>query len=56
MNIVTADGLKFIAEAEKQYDVIYLDAFLKPSADTDSTGVPLSAADAGSFTSSCRRS
>lgn len=42
VNIVTADGLKFIAEAQKQYDVIYLDAFLKPSAGTDSTGVPLS--------------
>jgi spermidine synthase len=41
VNIVTADGLKFIAESEKQYDVIYLDAFLKPSADTDATGVPL---------------
>jgi spermidine synthase len=42
VNIITADGLKFIAETEKQYDVIYLDAFLKPSADTDATGVPLS--------------
>ncbi len=41
VNVVTADGLKFIAEATKQYDVIYLDAFLKPSADTDATGVPL---------------
>jgi spermidine synthase len=41
VNIVTADGLKFIAEAKKQYDVIYMDAFLKPSADTDATGVPL---------------
>jgi spermidine synthase len=42
--IVTADGLKFIAEPQstKAYDVIYIDAFLKPSADTDSTGVPLS--------------
>jgi spermidine synthase len=41
VNVITADGLKFIAESEKQYDVIYLDAFLKPSADTDATGVPL---------------
>jgi spermidine synthase len=41
VNIITADGLKFIAENEKQYDVIYMDAFLKPSAETDSTGVPL---------------
>lgn len=42
VNIVTADGLKYIAETPKQYDVIYLDAFLKPSGETDSTGVPLS--------------
>jgi spermidine synthase len=42
VNVITADGLKFIAETEKQYDVIYLDAFLKPSVDTDATGVPLS--------------
>jgi spermidine synthase len=41
VNIITADGLKFIAETEKKYDVIYLDAFLKPSAETDATGVPL---------------
>jgi spermidine synthase len=42
VTIITADGLDFIANAKKQYDVIYLDAFLKPSAGTDSTGVPLS--------------
>lgn len=41
VNIVAADGLQFIADATKQYDVIYMDAFLKPSADTDATGVPL---------------
>jgi spermidine synthase len=41
VNIVTADGLKFIAETEKKYDVIYMDAFLKPSAETDATGAPL---------------
>jgi spermidine synthase len=42
VNIVTADGLKFIAAAEDQsYDVIYMDAFLKPSAETDGTGAPL---------------
>ena len=42
VNIVTADGFKFIAEAKDQtYDVIYMDAFLKPSADTDETGAPL---------------
>jgi spermidine synthase len=41
INIATADGLKFIADAKKPYDVIYMDAFLKPSADTDGTGAPL---------------
>jgi spermidine synthase len=38
------DGFVFIQQAlkeERKYDVIYMDAFLKPSTDTDSTGVPL---------------
>ncbi|MCC6493361.1 MAG: fused MFS/spermidine synthase [Pirellulales bacterium] len=39
--LITADAFKYIAESEKQYDAIYLDAFLKPSADTDGTGAPL---------------
>jgi spermidine synthase len=39
--IITADGLKFLAETRNKYDVIYLDAFLKPSAATDATGAPL---------------
>jgi spermidine synthase len=42
VTVHTADGFKFIAEAKKPYDVIYMDAFLKPSADTDGTGAPLS--------------
>jgi spermidine synthase len=41
INIITADAFKYLAEATTQYDVIYMDAFLKPSGDTDSTGVPL---------------
>jgi spermidine synthase len=43
VRVITADGLKFIAEPKetKAYDVIYLDAFLKPSAETDETGAPL---------------
>jgi len=40
VRVVTDDALKFIAAGEKKYDVIYMDAFLKPSADTDSTGAP----------------
>jgi spermidine synthase len=41
VKVATADGLKFIAESKTPYDVIYMDAFLKPSADTDGTGAPL---------------
>ena len=41
LNIITADGLKFLAETRDKYDVIYIDAFLKPSAATDATGAPL---------------
>lgn len=41
VKVATADGFKFIADAKKPYDVIYMDAFLKPSADTDGTGAPL---------------
>ena len=47
VNIVTADGLKFIADAKDQtYDVIYMDAFLKPSADDRRHGRPARTADA----------
>ncbi|MFT5523314.1 MAG: spermidine synthase [Pirellulaceae bacterium] len=38
--IHTADGLKFIANSEDKYDVIYMDAFLKISNETDAAGVP----------------
>jgi spermidine synthase len=41
VNVVTADGFEYLAKTESQYDVIYMDAFLKPSRGTDSTGVPL---------------
>jgi spermidine synthase len=41
VNIITADAFKYLAESQIPYDVIYMDAFLKPSGDTDSTGVPL---------------
>ena len=41
VNVVTGDGLKFLAETGTKYDVIYVDAFLKPSAGTDDTGAPL---------------
>ena len=41
VSIITADGLKYLTETRNNYDVIYLDAFLKPSAATDVTGAPL---------------
>lgn len=41
LNIITADAFKYLAESQAPYDVIYMDAFLKPADDTDSTGVPL---------------
>ncbi|MHC4600277.1 MAG: spermidine synthase, partial [Planctomycetota bacterium] len=39
--IFTEDAFKYLERVEDRYDVIYMDAFLKPSADTDQTGVPL---------------
>lgn len=39
--IFVDDGVAFIANTKEKYDVIYLDAFLKPSESTDSTGVPI---------------
>ncbi len=41
VHVETADGLKYIADAQKKYDAIYMDAFLKPSEATDGTGAPL---------------
>ena len=41
LNVVTADAFRFLDETKKRYDVIYMDAFLKPAPDTDPTGVPL---------------
>jgi spermidine synthase len=39
--IFTEDGLTYLRQTSEHYDVIYMDAFLKPGGDTDSTGVPL---------------
>lgn len=41
VKLLTEDGLKYLEGTEAKYDVIYMDAFLKPSADTDKTGAPL---------------
>jgi spermidine synthase len=35
-----ADAMKFVESAEPGYDLIFMDAFLRPSSDTDATGVP----------------
>jgi spermidine synthase len=41
IRLVAADGVEFIARKRERFDVIYMDAFLKPSATTDATGLPL---------------
>jgi spermidine synthase len=41
LKIHTADGIAYLKNTESHYDVIYMDAFLKPSRDTDETGVPV---------------
>ena len=41
INLITADGIKYLETTETKYDVIYLDAFLKPTTDTDVVGAPL---------------
>ena len=40
VQIITADALDYLADTEHTYDVIYMDAFLKPSVDTDGAGIP----------------
>ena len=39
--IITADAFKYFETNKTRYDVIYMDAFLKPSEQTDVTGQPL---------------
>lgn len=39
--LLVADGFDWLATTPARYDVIYMDAFLKPSMLTDETGVPL---------------
>jgi spermidine synthase len=49
VRIVTADAFDYLRSTPRVFDVIYMDAFLKPSEDTDSTGVPLNLKDAAFF-------
>jgi spermidine synthase len=41
VNIIIKDAFEHLKNTDSRYDVIYMDAFLKPSADTDTSGVPL---------------
>jgi spermidine synthase len=41
IHVITADGVQYLETTESRYDVIYLDAFLKPTSETDATGTPL---------------
>lgn len=41
VRLIVADAFDYFAKNETKYDVIYMDAFLKPSGTTDDTGVPL---------------
>ena len=40
VRIHTADAVKFVESTADRYDLILMDAFLRPSSDTDATGVP----------------
>lgn len=40
VRVVTDDAMAFIEATTERYDVIFMDAFLRPSSDTDATGVP----------------
>ena len=40
VRVHTADAVQFVESAEERYDLILMDAFLRPSSDTDTTGVP----------------
>ena len=40
VRVHTADAVKFVEAASERYDLILMDAFLRPSDDTDTTGVP----------------
>jgi len=40
VRVHTADAVAFVASTADRYDLILMDAFLRPSSDTDPTGVP----------------
>jgi spermidine synthase len=40
VRVHTADAVAFVESIMDRYDLIFMDAFLRPSSDTDTTGVP----------------
>ena len=40
VRVHTADAVTFVESTADSYDLILMDAFLRPSSDTDTTGVP----------------
>lgn len=40
VRVITGDGFEFLETTDLHYDIILMDAFLRPSEETDSTGVP----------------
>ncbi len=40
VRVHTADAVAFVESTTQRYDLILMDAFLRPSSDTDATGVP----------------
>ena len=40
VRVHTADAVKFVESTTDRYDLVLMDAFLRPSSDTDTTGVP----------------
>jgi spermidine synthase len=40
VRVHTADAVRFVESTADRYDLILMDAFLRPSSDTDATGVP----------------
>lgn len=40
VRVHTADAVTFVESAADRYELIFMDAFLRPSGDTDTTGVP----------------
>jgi len=40
VRVHAADGVAFVESTADSYDLIFMDAFLRPSSDTDATGVP----------------